>query len=179
MAAVFAPVLVGVKVTLTEQFAPAASDPPQVFADMANMAALVPVKVMLANTSVSPPVLVTVVDRGELVTVTAVFGKVIVVGLKLINGNPTPVPLTGTLCGLPAALSVNTIADDRDPEADGLNTTLTVQVPPEGATLAHPVGVGTKSPELAPDDTIEVMVRAALPEFVTVRVCGADVVPTV
>jgi hypothetical protein len=90
-----------------------------------------------------------------------------------------PVPLTGTLCGEPEALSVNTMAEDRAPVVDGVNTTETVQVPPEGATDAHPVGVGTKSAELVPCETIDVMVSAALPELVTVKVCGAEDVPTV
>ena len=77
------------------------------------------------------------------------------------------------------ALSVKTMAEDLDPAAAGVNTTLTVQVPPDGATLAHPVGVGTKSPALVPCEMIEVMVSAALPLFVTVSVCGAEEVPTV
>jgi hypothetical protein len=71
------------------------------------------------------------------------------------------------------------MAEDRAPVVDGVNTTETVQVPPEGATDAHPVGVGTKSPELVPCETIDVIVSAALPELVTVKVCGAEVVPTV
>jgi hypothetical protein len=135
---------------------------------------------IVLNVSVALPVFVTVVDIAPLVTVTAVFGKAMEVGLSPIPATvPAPVPETGTLCGDPAALSVKTMADERAPVAEGLNTTETVQVPPLAATLAHPVGVGMKSPAFVPAETIEVIVRTALPEFVIVMVCGADVVPTV
>jgi hypothetical protein len=95
-----------------------------------------------------------------------------------LQGAAAPVPLTGTLCGEVEALSVKTIAEERAPVEVGLNTTETVHVPPLGATLAHPVGVGIKSPALVPLETIEVIVSAALPTFVTVSVCPADEVPT-
>ena len=67
-------------------------------------------------------------------------------------------------------MSVKTIAEDLAPVDPGVKTTDTVQVPPEGATLEQPVGVGTKSPALVPLETIDVIVSAALPEFVIVIV---------
>jgi hypothetical protein len=112
-----------------------------------------------------------------LVTPTIVLGKVKDAGLKL-TAAAVPVPDTGTLWGLPAALSVNTIADVRAPVDPGVKTTETVQVPPDGATDAQPVGVGTKSVALVPADTIEVIVRTEEPEFVMVMTCGVEGVPT-
>jgi hypothetical protein len=169
-----------VNVTLTTHVAPIASVPPQVFAEIVKSPKFVPVKSIVLSVSVALPVFVTVVDIAPLVTVTAVFGKVIEVGLKPMPATPpAPVPLTGTLCGLPDALSVNTIAEDRAPVEVGLKTTETVHVPPLEATLAQPVGVGTKSPAFVPCETIEVIRSAALPEFVIVMTCGAEVVPTV
>jgi hypothetical protein len=61
----------------------------------------------------------------------------------------------------------------------GLNTTDTVQVPPEGATFAQPVAVGTKSVVFVPLKTMELMVSAAVPLLVMVKVCGEEDVPTV
>ena len=96
-AAVFEPVLVGVNVTETLQVAAGASDVTQVFAEIVNMAALVPVKATAEIVSVAPPVLVTVVEMAELVLETVVLGKLIEVGLKLIAAIPAPAPETGTL----------------------------------------------------------------------------------
>ena len=149
-AAVFAPELDGVNVTETLQVAFGASEVTHVFAVIANMDAFVPVSATAEMVSVAPPVFVTVVESAALVTSTRVLGKAIEAGLKPIAALPAPTPETGTLCGDPAALSVKTIADDLFPDAAGVKTTLTVHVPPLGATLAHPVGVGAKSPALVP-----------------------------
>ena len=175
--AVLEPVDPGVNLTEITQLPPTSTDDPQVLV-CAKSAAFVPVMPILVISSKPVPVFCKIVFMAELVTPTAVLGKVSEAGLKL-TAAAVPVPLTGTLCGEPEALSVNTMAEDRAPVEDGVNTTDTVQVPPEGATDAHPVGVGTKSPELVPCETIDVMVSAALPELVTVKVCGAEVVPTV
>ena len=42
----------------------------------------------------------------------------------------TPVPLSGTFCGLPAALSLMLSAAIRAPDAEGLNVTLMLQLAP-------------------------------------------------
>jgi len=96
-AAVFAPELVGVNVTLTLQVAFGASDVTHVFAEIVNMAALVPVSATAEMVRVAPPVLVTVVDSAALVVSTRVLGKAIEAGLKLIAAVPAPTPVTGTL----------------------------------------------------------------------------------
>jgi hypothetical protein len=140
----------GVNVTLTLQVALTASDAGQVLAEIANMAAFAPVRVMLDMVSAVVPLFVTTTDSGELVLDTVVFGKGRDVGLKLIPALPVPVPFTVALWGLPGALSVNMIADARFPVLDGVNTTDTVHVPPFAGTSAQPEGVGAKSPALAP-----------------------------
>jgi hypothetical protein len=96
-----------------------------------------------------------------------------------VQFDAAPAPLTGTDCGLPEALSVKTMLDALLPAELGLNTTDAVQVPPEGATLAQPVAVGTKSVAFVPLETMDVMVSAAVPLLVMVKVCGAEDVPTV
>ena len=42
----------------------------------------------------------------------------------------TPMPLRGTICGLPGALSVMLSAAERVPDAVGLNVTLMLQLAP-------------------------------------------------
>jgi hypothetical protein len=88
-----------------------------------------------------------------------------------------PVPLMGTDCGEPAALSVTCTVEARAPAACGVKVTLIVQVP-AGATvpqlfvceklLAAPVKTCTSE-----------IVSGALPVFVTVTAWGAELVPTV
>lgn len=48
-----------------------------------------------------------------------------------------PIPLSGTFCGLPAALSVMLRAALRIPLAAGLNVTLNVQLAPTASELPH------------------------------------------
>lgn len=96
-AAVFEPVLDGVNVTEVLHVAFGASEVMQVFAEIANIAALVPVRVTAEMVSVDPPVLVTATEIAELVLDTVVLGKVIEAGLKPIAALPAPTPETGTL----------------------------------------------------------------------------------
>src|SRR5207302_1620630 len=101
---------------------------------------------------------------------------------RLVGGNPTPgpvpFPLSATVCGLPAALSPSYSVPVRAPKAVGVNVTLMVQSPPAakvvglvGQALA-PVLVAAKSPEAAN----ELIVKAAVPVFVSVTVIGVLVV---
>jgi hypothetical protein len=110
-----------------------------------------------------------------------VDAKVNVVGLNVTIGAlaAAPVPVRGTLCGLPAALSATLTFAARAPVAVGLNVTLIVQFAfaASVAGLTGQVFVCAKSPAFAPVIETPVIVIAALPEFVSVMVCAALVVP--
>jgi len=99
------------------------------------------------------------------------------------GGALVPVPVNGTVCGLPLALSVIVRVPMRVPVAVGVNVTLIVQAfdPAVAGKVAGligqavaPVLVSAKSPEAA----IELIVRAPVPVFVSVTVCAALVVAT-
>jgi hypothetical protein len=91
------------------------------------------------------------------------------------------VPVSGTVCGLPAALSVMVKFPMRVPGPVGVNVTLIVQVfdPAVAGNVAGilghavaPVLVSAKSPDAA----MELIVRGPVPVFVSVTVSGALVV---
>lgn len=87
-----------------------------------------------------------------------------------------PVPVSGIVCGLPAALSVIVTAPVRVPVAVGLNATLIVQPAPAATELPQvPPLANAKSPLTA---RLEI-VSEALPELVSVTDCAVLVVPTV
>jgi hypothetical protein len=90
-----------------------------------------------------------------------------------------PVPLKGTVCGLVEALSVNFSEALRLPVADGVNVTPTVQVL-WGVTVApeHVSALLAKSLAFVPPIVTVDRIRLAVPELVTVTVCGALVPPT-
>src|SRR5207244_1454922 len=94
------------------------------------------------------------------------------------SGAAVPFPLSVMICGLPPALSVTDSDPVRAPEAVGVKVTLMVQFAPAakvaglvGQALA-PVLVAAKSPEAAN----ELIVKAAVPVFVSVTVIGVLVV---
>src|SRR5438876_2688406 len=107
-------------------------------------------------------------------------GKLSVAPLRSAVGTPA-VPDTGTICGLPGALSAIASEAVRVPAAVGANFTvmvqlaLTARVPPQ-------VEVSVKSPELAPvkvKGVRPVKFRTAVPLLVTVTFLPvAEVVPT-
>jgi hypothetical protein len=84
-----------------------------------------------------------------------------------------PVPLKLTICGPSAASSAIVIVPVLSPGALGLKPTVIAQLPP-GATDPVQLLVWVKSP----DDVTDEMARVAVPLLVSVRVCGALVVPT-
>ena len=89
----------------------------------------------------------------------------------------TPVPVRPNVCGLPLALSAKLSEALRIPIADGVNVTLTVQVP-MGGTVA-PVQVSAllaKSLAFVPPIVTAEMVRLAVPVLVTVSAWAALVV---
>src|SRR5438132_1358562 len=91
-----------------------------------------------------------------------------------------PVPLRVTECGLPLALSVIVTLALRVPVVVGANVTLMVQEAPAAKVfgLIGHVFVWAKSLALVPPRPIVLMVRAAVPLFLSVTVCAALVVPT-
>lgn len=106
--------------------------------------------------------------------------KVRLVGCNLTAGADAPVPLSATVCGLPAASSPIEMLALRLPLALGENVALMVQLAP-AASVVEPVGhvlVCAKSPALVPVIPILLMERADVPLLVSVVVCEGLVVFT-
>ena len=80
------------------------------------------------------PELVTFTGIAELVVVSIWGLKDTLVGLNVMLG-PVPVPVSGTVCGLPWALSVNVSVPVRAPSAVGVKVTFIVQVPDAGKVV--------------------------------------------
>ena len=100
-------------------------------------------------------------------------GKLRLVGeTATLGAGAKPVPLSETICGLPAASSATLSVPVRVPPAVGVNVTLIVQFAP-AARLVPQLLVSAKSP-LA---VMLEMFRPAFPEFVSVTCCAALVVP--
>src|SRR5213082_2516064 len=174
-----APEVVGVKVTLIEQLAPAAKVAGlvgQAFAPVL-VAAKSPEAAKELIVKAAVPVLVNVTVIGALVVASSWLPK-----SRLMGVNPTagavPFPLSGNVCGLPPALSATDSVPLRAPEAVGVKVTLMEQLAPAAKVAGlvgqacAPVLVAAKSPEAAN----ELMVKAAVPVLVSVIVIGALVV---
>src|SRR5262245_40520180 len=103
------------------------------------------------------------------------------VGASVTAGaGATPVPLSPTVCGLPAALDEMLTLAVRAPAAVGVNVTEIVQLAPAASVLG-PSGQllsWAKSPALAPASPMLEITSGASPEFVNVTLCAALVVPT-
>ena len=157
------PAAAGLKVTLIEQLALAASVLPQVLADSAKSEALAPVTPRLAMFKVAFPVLFKMTAKGALVVVTGWFPKA-----KLLGERPAtaaalvPVPVRLMICWLSLALSATITEAVRVPAELGVNVTVMAQLLP-AATEALQVVVSEKSPGLAPAKAILEMLSPALP----------------
>src|SRR5206468_233151 len=174
-----APEAVGVKVTLMVQFPPAAK--------VAGLVGQALAPVLVAAKSPEAANEIGRASCRERLFSFAVVGAVEVEsrGLpksRLVGANPTPgavpFPLRESICGLPPASSASDSVPVPAPEAVGVTVTLMVQVPPAakvaglvGQALA-PVLVAAKSPEAAN----ELIVKAAVPVFVSVTVIAVLVV---
>jgi hypothetical protein len=86
---------------------------------------------------------------------------------EMLTADAVPVPESGTVCGLPAALSATARVADRFPVAAGLKLTLMVQLA-LAATLDPQLLVWEKSPALVPEIVMLETVKAALPELLRV-----------
>lgn len=161
------PAAVGVNVIVIVQEAFAARLPGQLFVSAKSPVVTIPETVRLLF-----PEFVSVTVCGVLVVFTARLWKVREFGLKVTNG-AAPVPDRFTVCGLPAALSATLSAPVRFPVVVGVNVTLMVQEE-VAARMPGQLFVSAKSPvAVMPEIT-----RLALPEFVSVTVCGVLVLPT-
>src|ERR1700751_2548951 len=89
-----------------------------------------------------------------------------------------PVPLSGTCCGLPVALSVMLMAAERAPVAAGLKSTLIVQAALTAREAPQVVAVLMNSALLLPVIAMLEMASAAVPVFFSVTLCTALVTPT-
>jgi hypothetical protein len=160
------PVAVGVKVTLIEQFAPAASVVPQVF-----VWAKFPVLVIAEIVSGALPVFESVVVWAGLVLPTNCPPNAKLAGESVALG-AVPVPVRNTPCWPPDALSVTMTEPDRVPVAVGVKVTLIEQLAP-AATVVPQVFVSAKSPLLV----IPEIVSGAVPVFESVVLWVGLVVP--
>lgn len=75
----------------------------------------------------------------------------------------SPVPLSGTVCGLFGALSVAVSVAVREPLAVGVNVTFTAQFVPPARLAPQVLPASAKSPLFAPVIEILLMFSAALP----------------
>jgi len=91
-----------------------------------------------------------------------------------VTGGAAPVPDSGSVCGLPLALSVNVRAPVRAPMAVGVKVMEKVQlVPALSAVLVEQVVACEKSPLMAMVERL----KSAVPLFSKVTVCAALEVP--
>jgi hypothetical protein len=161
------PAAVGVKVTLRVQLALAATLEPQVLVWEKS-----PLAVMLVMLRVALPVLLSVTLCALLLVPTACAGKVNEARERLTCG-ALPVPVSAMAIGSLSVLAFMVTAPVRVPTASGVKVTLRVQLAP-AARLALHVLVSEKSPLTV----MLVMLRAALPVFLSVTGCGLLHVPT-
>src|SRR2546426_3829375 len=166
---VLKPAVVGLKVTLMVQLAPAATLLPQLLAWAKS-----PLAAMLAMFNTAVPLLVSVDVWDGLVVPMSRLPKIRLVLDKVMTGARIPTPVRDTTWGLPGALSVTAIDPSREPTAVGVKATVMMQLAP-GARLLPQVSVGTKSRVVG---AILVMVSTPVPLLVRVTVCGGLVAPT-
>src|SRR5213082_95648 len=133
-----APEVVGVKVTLIEQLAPAAKVAGLVRQALAPVlvAAKSPEAAKELIVKAAVPVLVDVTVIGALVVASSWLPK-----SRLVGANPTagavPFPLSGNVCGLPSASSATDSVPVRAPEAVGVKVTLMVQLAPAAKEIGR------------------------------------------
>jgi nicotinamidase-related amidase len=167
--AVRAPEAAGVNIITIVQLPPATTEELQVLFSVKSVGSD-PVNVMLEMLSAALPELLRVTDCVEQLVSAGQFPKVTLEGERLAAVlELVPVPNTVTLCVLPAALSVTVRAAVRDPLAVGVKVTLIEQLAPAATELPH-VLVWAKSLGLVPVRAMLVMVKAALPVLLRVRV---------
>jgi hypothetical protein len=171
----------GVKVTEMVQVDDAASVVPQVLAEMAKSAGLVPVSATPEIVSDALPWLESVRICAAAVEPTAVVAKVTLLGVRTACGTSgaVPVPVSVTVCGEPDALSETATVAAKLAADAGVKVTEMVQFPAAASELPQVFAEIAKSPGLVPPSVMLVMASVALPGLESVMFCAADVVPTV
>ena len=161
-----------------EQFAPAASDVPQVVV-LLKSAASVPAIEMERDVSDPVPLFVTVTDWEAPAIPTVVDAKVSDVADSFTAGAAaTPVPESETVCGDPLALSAILNDAVRAPAATGLKVTEMEQFAPAASDVPQVV-VLLKSAASVPAIEMERDVSDPVPLFVTETDWEALATPTV
>lgn len=176
-AAVLVPVDVGLKRTLIEQVAPAASDVPQEPVALRTLNWFAPAPLIaVAIVVLMLPVLLTdtVFDALE---PTATPVNVSAVGVTVITATAvTEVPARFTT-GVPPLVLMLRVAVLLPAGVDvGANLTLSVQLAPCARVEPHPF-TSVKSPALAPPSTAPVIDSVPVPLLVSVTVCAVLAVP--
>src|SRR5205807_634490 len=120
---VLKPVAVGLKVTLTVQLAPAVTLLPQLL-----VWAKSPLATMLAMFNTAVPLLVSMDVWDGLVVPMSRLPKIKLLLDRVMTGARIPLPVRGTDCGLPGALSVMVIDPLREPAAVGVGVNATVMM---------------------------------------------------
>jgi len=171
------PVVAGVKVAETIQFAPAASVAPQGDVEVvrAKSEASAPPSAMLEMFSVALPVLLRVTLETALVTPTAVAGKAML-GADSDTAGATPVPVSAIVCGEPETLSVMETVALYAVAAAGVKDTEIMQDAAD-ASVVPQVFVSAKSAGFVPPSAMLVMLSVALPVLLSVTICTDDVDP--
>ena len=163
--------VVGSKVTETVQVAAAARLEVQVFEEIANEDALVPVSAMELMVTAPVPALVRVTVLAALVVPVVTEPKASVVGeaVRMVVG-AAPVPVSATVCGEPVALSVTERVAARAPAVAGSKVMETVQVAAAAMLEVQVFDEMAKEDALVPVPVMamEEMVTAPVPVLVTV-----------
>lgn len=142
--AVRVPLVAGVNSTLIWQYAPPASVPvglhivTEFGKGTPKSPAFVPVTVNPEKLTVAVLVFVTVTLIGELVVPTISEANVKLAGDTVTAGVVlAPVPVSGTVCGLPVALSAMLMEAERPPAAVGVKVTLIEQLAAAASEAGH------------------------------------------
>jgi hypothetical protein len=163
---------VGLNVTVIVHDDPAATPPVQLLVCEKS-----PVTVIALTVNVAVPGLLTVMGFVELLLPTNTPVKLRLAG-PTVAAAATPVPLKGTVCGLPVALSLILSEDDRLPVFPGVNVTLIVQLAFTASVFPH-VWVCEKYALLPVVILIVVNDRVAVPVLVSVTTCALLLTPTI
>jgi len=171
-----APAEAGLNAAYNEQEAPGASEAPQ-SPNQRKEVALVPPSAIDLRVKAAVPEFFSVASCASLVAPVIVAGKTIDAGVRVTAG-AVPVPLSFTCCGEPVALSAIASAAASAPVDRGLNSTDTVHEAPTASEAPQVVADFRNDVALVPVTVSEVNVKAAVPEFFTVRTWAAVGVPT-
>lgn len=179
--AVRVPAAIGLNSMETVQLALAASDVPQVLAEIENDDESVAVSFSDVRVTADVPVFFTVTTCAADVEPTVVEANVSVAGEseRVSVAGDVPVPEKATICGVPVALS----ATDKDAVSvaalAGLNSTETVQLALAASDAPQVLAEIAYDEGSVPVSVSDVRVTVAVPVFLMVTVCAAEVEPLV